>query len=143
MFIGRYYHRLEAKGRLSLPKEFREQESSWILTRGLEGSLFLLPPAEFEQQLKLIAARTLTKKTQREFIRLLTNDAKEVRVDKLGRIQLPDYLIEQAGLQKQVVIAGSYRYIEIWDQSKYHEHLDQVEDQAEILAEKIEIQDHE
>lgn len=137
MFIGRYYHRLEAKGRLCLPKEFRGQESSWILTRGLEGSLFLLPPSEFEEQLKIIAARTLTKKTQREFVRLLTNDAMAVEVDKLGRIKLPDYLIKQAGLQKQVVIAGSYRYIEIWDQTKYHQHLDQIGDQAETLAEKV------
>jgi len=143
MFIGRYYHRLETKGRLSLPKEFRSRESSWILTRGLEGSLFLLPPSEFEQQLKLIAARNLTKKTQREFVRLLTNDALAVTTDKLGRIQLPDYLIELAGLQKQVVITGSYRYIEIWDQAKYHHHLDKMKDQAELLAEKIEEDKHE
>ncbi len=137
MFIGRYYHRLESKGRLSLPKAFRHQQPNWVLTRGFEGCLFLLPFKEFEKNLSLIAAQTFTNKNQRELTRLLTNDAKEVKPDSLGRISVPDYLITQAGLDKQVVIVGSFQYIEIWDQVKYHQHLDTLSPDAEKIAEQI------
>lgn len=139
MFIGRYYHHLEEKGRLSLPKEFRTQHQNWVITRGLEGGLFLLPFDEFNKQLELISGNTFIKKNQRDMTRLLTNDAREVKPDSLGRITLPEYLIQQAELKKQVVIIGSFHYIEIWDQEKYHQYLAKIEPQSEKLAESIEI----
>ena len=139
MFIGKYYHRLEEKGRLSLPKEFRTQHQSWVVTRGLEGGLFLLPFDEFHKQLELISGSTFIKKNQRDMTRLLTNDAREVKPDTLGRITLPEYLIQQAELKKQVVIVGSFRYIEIWDQEKYHQYLTKIESESEQLAESINI----
>jgi len=143
MFIGRYYHRLEEKGRLSLPKSFREAGSDWIVTRGLDGGLFLYRPETFQRQLQELSERTFTKKRHRDFIRFLVNDARSVSIDKQGRVLLPDYLTEFAGLTKEVVIVGSFEYIEIWDTEKYHHYLDEVESKAEEIAEGIDNPSHE
>lgn len=137
MFIGRYYHRLEEKGRLSLPKVFREKSSDWIITRGLDGGLFLFKPDTFESQVAELAERTFTKKRHRDFVRYLVNDARQLQIDKLGRVSLPDYLTTFAKLQKEVVIVGSYSYIEIWDQTTYHSYLDTLEKSAVDIAEAI------
>ena len=138
MFIGRYYHRLEEKGRVSLPKAFRETGSDWIITRGLDGGLFLFKPETFEKQVQELSERTFTKKRHRDFVRYLVNDARQVSIDKQGRVLLPDYLTQFANLTKEVVIVGSYQYIEIWDQETYHTYLDTLEESAEKLAEEIE-----
>lgn len=135
MFIGRYYHRLEEKGRLSLPKNFREKSSNWVVTRGLDGGLFLFKPETFEDQVAELTERTFTKKQHRDFIRYLVNDARQVSVDKQGRVSLPEYLATFAELKKEVVVVGSFNYIELWDQEKYHTYLNTLEKQGEELAE--------
>jgi len=149
MFIGRYYHTVEDKGRLSLPKPLREtaqqqlnstqDEPSWIVTRGLDGGLFLFLEKTFQQQLADLADRTFTKKHNRDFLRLMTNDAQQVITDGQGRINLPQYLADQAQIKKQVVIVGSFQYVEIWSVEVYHSYLDQLSPQAEQIAEKLEL----
>lgn len=137
MFIGKYYHSLEENNRLSLPKKFRNVETDWIVTRGLDGGLFLLRAENFEQELQKISQRTFTKKAHRDFIRLMTNEAQEVSADKNGRVSLPEYLVDFAQLKKEVVIVGSYDQIEIWDRDNYHQYLTQLEENAAEIAEGI------
>ena len=139
MFIGRYYHRLEEKGRISLPKALRGQTKKWVVTRGLDGGLFLFPAESFENEIEKLALKTFTKKSDRDFIRYLTNDAYFLETDGHGRILLPEYLREFAHISKEVVIVGSYNKIEIWDMNTYHQYLDQLETQAEEIAESIDV----
>lgn len=137
MLIGKFYHRLEEKGRISLPKKFRSEKNEWVVTRGLDGCLFLFTTDDFEKKLAQIANRTFTKKAHRDLIRLMTNEASEVDVDSTGRVHLPEYLIEFAQLKKDIVIVGSYSNIEIWDRDTYHEYIDNLEENAEDIAESI------
>jgi MraZ protein len=137
MLIGKYYHHLEDKGRLSLPAKFREVNKSWIITRGLDGCLFLLQESNFKQELNKIAQSSLTKKANRDLLRLMTNEAKELEVDDNGRVNLPNYLIDFANLKKNIVVVGSLNHIEVWDQDHYHDYIDQIENQAESIAESI------
>jgi MraZ protein len=138
MYIGKYYHSLEEKGRLSLPKEFRQENNSWVVTRGLDGGLFLFKESDFQVQLQNLLSRTFTKKKNRDFIRLMTNEAKVVTPDKNGRVHLPEYLISFAKLKKNVVLVGSLEKIEIWDRDNYHNYVDSIESQAEEIAEQLE-----
>jgi len=141
MLIGKYYHHLEANGRLSLPAKFREINKEWIVTRGLDGCLFLLQESNFKKELEKIAQSSFTKKANRDLIRLMTNEAKKLTADENGRVNLPDYLIEFAQLKNNVVIVGSLNHLEVWDQEKYHHYIDQIEDQAESIAESIILDD--
>lgn len=136
MFIGRYYYTIEEKGRVSLPKSFREQEKLWVITRGLDGGVFLFPQADFQKQLQALNERGFTKKADRDFVRLMTNDAEEVEVDAVGRITLPEHLRATAQLTKQVVLVGSFERVEIWDVERYHAYVDNLVENAENIAEK-------
>ncbi len=138
MFIGRYYHTVEEKGRVSLPKPFREQCQSWVISRGLDGGIFLFPENIFHQQIQSIAQRTFTKKRDRDFVRYLTNDAYQLSIDANGRVLLPEYLKKYANLSKHVVIVGSFTYIEIWDVETYHTYIQKIESSAESISESIE-----
>ena len=137
MFIGRYYHKLEDKGRVSIPKNLRSEHKQWVGTRGLDGGLFLFLADDFQSEIQKLAESSFTKKNDRDFIRYMTNDAFNLEVDQNGRVLLPEYLTNFAQIKKDIVIVGSYNKIEIWDVIKYHNYIDQVEGQAEKLAENI------
>lgn len=128
MFIGRYYHTLEAKGRLIIPKEFRNQlESGGVVSRGLDGCLFLFPKSSWTELANKLASLPMTSLTGRQFTRLLVQSSVEMEADEMGRILLPEYLREIAKLKKHVVVAGALTRIEIWDRDSYHTHLDSLE----------------
>jgi len=137
MLLGKYYHTLEATGRVSLPKKMRDEHKTWVVTRGLDGGLFLIGSEQFAQELDAIAQRSLTHQAHRDFIRLMTNEAVEVIPDKIGRVQLPEYLITFAGLTKEVVIVGSFTRVEIWDRDRYHQYITAKESSADELANSI------
>ncbi len=139
MYIGRYYHTIEAKGRVSLPKKFRGTNTeTFILTRGFDGGLYVFPSETWANEVGTLTTRTFTKKDHRDVVRLMTNDASEVEVDHLGRILIPEYLRTFAHLEKQVVIVGSYNKIEIWDVERYHQYIENLETRANDIAEHIE-----
>ena len=138
MYIGRYYHTIESKGRVSLPKKFRDQgEEQLIITRGFDGGLYIFPSSTWATEVGSLTSRTFTKKDHRDVVRLMTNDAQEVEIDNLGRVLIPEYLREYAQLKKRVVLVGSMNKIEIWDAEKYHQYIESLEKNAEQITERI------
>ena len=63
--------------------------------------------------------------------------AAEADPDKQGRIIIPAPLIEAAGLGREVVVAGVYDHLEIWDRARWRAHLNEVEGSAENVAERL------
>jgi MraZ protein len=138
--IGRYYHALEQKGRLSVPKSFRETLGKEpVLTQGLEGCLFLFSKQEWETTIDGVVKQPLTTKKSRDWARYLSNTAVVSEPDNLGRILIPDYMQNFAKLTKRVVVVGSLNRVEIWDQEVYHNYLDQVSASVETIVEGIEV----
>lgn len=130
MFIGRYYHNLEAKGRLAIPGVYREKlTSGGVITVGLDGCLFLFPNSYWQELSEKLASLPLTSQPARQFTRLLVQSAADLALDSQGRTLIPDYLREHASLKKQVVIAGALTRIEIWDREAYHSHLNLITQQ--------------
>ena len=91
MFIGKYYYKLQANGRISLPKGFRDEGEDWVVTRGLDGCLFIFKADRFQEELSQLADRSFTKKAHRDLTRIMTNEAQEVKADNNGRVHLPKY----------------------------------------------------
>lgn len=138
MYTGRYYHKLDDKNRFSLPASFRESlGKKVIVTKGLDGCLFLFDLSQWAKKLEEAGNLEYTKKTNRDFVRLLTNDALELELDEHGRILLSSYLKDQANLKREIVIVGSLDRVEIWDQATYHDYMTKIESQAEDIAELI------
>ena len=69
---------------------------------------------------------------------MIANNAIEISFDRLGRIRIPDFLIDYAGLGKQVVVAGSLNRIEIWNQAVYKTYMQELNNKSEEIAEAIE-----
>ncbi|MDA1079316.1 MAG: division/cell wall cluster transcriptional repressor MraZ [bacterium] len=138
MFIGKYYYTLEAKGRVSLPKSFRSEQKNWVITRGLDGALFLFPELTYLAEVEKLSQLSTNKRAVRDAIRLLSNDAANLTPDKLGRISIPEHLIEGAGLTKNLVVVGSISKVEIWDRETYHNYLSELTSHAEETVEQLE-----
>lgn len=138
MFIGRYYHTIESKGRLAIPQSFRSQLSSGgVITRGLDGCLFLFPDSYWQKLAKKLASLPLTNSAARAFTRLLVQEAVSLDLDSQGRTLIPTYLRQETSLKKQVVIAGALTRIEIWDRDLYHQHIDLLAQDSKSLQDQI------
>ena len=138
MLIGEYEHSLDAKGRLIMPAKLRtDMGEKFIITKGLDGCLFVFSQNEwsnFESKLKELP---LTNKNARDFVRFFLSGATECEIDKQGRFLIPTNLRETATLQKEVVIIGVGTRIEIWDKEKWNSYNDEnisVEDIAENMT---------
>lgn len=125
MFIGTYYHSLDEKNRVSVPKSFRtELTPGSVITKGLDGCLFIFTSESWNKLVDKLATLPLTSKPARDFLRLLTYNAAPLETDKLGRTHLPENLISLAGITKEVVFAGALTRVEIWSKSSYHAYVD-------------------
>jgi MraZ protein len=138
MLIGEYHHNLDSKGRLSVPIKFRaELGSSAIVTKGLDGCLFLYPKAEWEMMAQKLANLPVSSSSARAFSRLMLSGAMELDIDKLGRALLPGYLRDYADLRGEAVLSGVFNRVEIWDKQAWGEYSKQAEASSTENAEKL------
>ncbi|MBP7998249.1 MAG: division/cell wall cluster transcriptional repressor MraZ [Chloroflexi bacterium] len=115
MFLGEYLHTIDDKGRLTIPAKYRaDLAGGVVITRGFDQNLIAFPLNEWEALAQRIMARPLADQDVREFRRRLFSGAIDLMPDRQGRILLPPYLREFAGINGEVVIAGMYNYMEIW-----------------------------
>ncbi len=126
LLIGRYEYALDRKNRLSVPPKFREalaQEKGrqFYLTSGFDGCLFIFLPSEWERLLAndLQMFSLPDKERERAFKRKFFSEAVDVDVDSAGRILIPQYLKEYAGLRNDVLVHGTGKRAEIWDPKRW------------------------
>lgn len=138
MFIGEYFHTIDDKRRLAIPAKFRKDlGKKAVLTRGLDNCLYLYPLAEWKKLAEKLSRLPITRSDSRAFARLMLAGAMDVALDQLGRILIPDYLKEYAGVGKKAVVAGLYNRIEIWDENNWESYKDQTTKEVEKIAEKM------
>ncbi len=140
MFIGEYQHSLDDKGRMQIPSKFRsELKVGAVVTRGLDNCLFLYTRQAWSDLAKRLANLPISRAKTRAFARLMLAGAMDVEIDAQGRMLLPDYLRKYAKLKRQVVVAGLYNRLEIWDKTGWENYKRSTEkasgDIAEALAE--------
>lgn len=138
MFIGEYKHTIDEKGRLAIPVKFRQDLARGaVVTRGLDASLFLFPKEEWDKLASKLAGLPLGQSNSRAFARLMLAGAMDVDVDKQGRLVVPEYLRRYAGIAKNVVVAGLYNRLELWDTERWEAYKAQTEAEAGNIAEKL------
>lgn len=120
MLIGEYEHSLDDKGRVIMPVKLRADIGErFIITKGLDGCLFVFSQLEwsnFERKLKELP---LTNKNARDFVRFFLSGAIECELDKQGRFLIANNLREYANITKEVVIIGVGTRLEIWNKEKW------------------------
>lgn len=138
MLLGEYKHNVDAKGRLIIPSKFREDLGErFIVTRGLDGCLFGYPMAEWTVLESKLKQLPLAKKESRAFTRFLYSAATECSLDKQGRINLPNPLINHASLEKTCYIIGVSDRIEIWSEEKWDAFSHDANESFEEIAEEM------
>jgi len=138
MFIGEFQHNLDDKGRIAIPSKFRlPLKKGAVVTRGLDNCLFLYTKTEWEKLASKLAALPISQANSRAFARLMLAGAMDVEVDKQGRVVLPEYLRAFAELKKDVVVAGLYSRVEIWDKTKWNTYKSQTEKNSNEIAERM------
>jgi len=138
MFLGEYLHTLDAKKRVSLPVKFRKEVGKKIVvTRGLDNCLFVYSLKDWRVITEKLSQLSIAQANQRGFNRFLLSGAVEGEVDSVGRILIPEFLKDFAGLKTRVVVAGVNDRIEIWEEKKWKTYKSQIEAQADEMAEKL------
>jgi len=138
MMIGEYSHNIDDKGRLAIPVKFRHVLSKGAtVTRGLDNCLFLYTKNEWDKVAEKYANLPIAQANSRAFSRLMLAGAMDVELDKQGRIILPEYLRKFASVKKNVVIAGLYNRLEIWDEELWNKYKGQTEAESGAIAEKM------
>ena len=137
--MGEYNHTIDAKGRLIIPSKFRDTlGDEFVVTKGLDGCLFVYDNAEWAAFEEKLNSLPLTSKDARKFVRFFLAGAVQAEVDKQGRILLPASLRKYAELEKDVVLAGVGKRIEIWNKEKWEAISSYDEDDMDQAAEHME-----
>ncbi len=135
MFRGRYEHTIDSKGRLSIPARFREtlgeRYDSRLVVTTYDNCLIAYPHQEWQVLEDKVAALPEFKKDTKAFLRFFYSSAVDCNIDRLGRILVPQALREYAKFEKDVILVGTFRHVEIWSKALW--------EQAEAQASEEEI----
>jgi MraZ protein len=138
MFMGEYQHNIDKKGRVFIPARLREGlGDAFVLTKGLDSSLFAFPMAEWRELEQKIRSLSFTNRDSRAFSRFLFSGASECEIDKQGRILIPQNLRDHAHLVKEAVIIGVSSRVEIWSGDIWENYKNSASSSYEDIAEKI------
>ena len=133
-FRGTYEHTLDAKGRVAVPKKFREGllegltdyvGEELIVTYGLSNQLFVFSKAGFDDFSRRYSA--LPGEQADLLDRFFGACANECALDAQGRILIASHQKAFAGLEKEVVWVGQRGHVELWSAQRWTEALDAVQ----------------
>lgn len=121
-----------------MPVKFRAGlASGCVLTRGLDGCLWVYSTDEWAVIADEVSKMPITQKNARSFSRFILSGAMDLTIDKAGRINLPKYLNDYAGIKSKVVITGMHNRLEIWAEEKWSEFKKEMEKNSDTVAENL------
>ena len=133
MFLGEYTHSLDPKGRLTIPARFRTPlTDGLVISRGQDACLVIYPQREWESLAESLGRLPRSNRDARSYNRLLFSGASEATLDKMGRVLIPAFLREHAGIHDDAVLVGANKIIEIWNPEAWQKTL--TENLAEMEA---------
>ena len=120
-FRGTFDYSLDAKNRLTVPAKFRAALSDGVvLNKGVDGCVEIWRPGDYE---------SFTAEALQGFHRLSEEGRKlrsyfgansmDTELDSAGRVGVPTFLLEHAGLNKEVVVVGAEDCLQVWDRAKW------------------------
>ena len=139
--VGHYNCKLDAKGRVLVPSEFKEQlggqvEEGFVLRPGLHAHCLELYTTKdwFAVQDQLRASFSQFNKKQEAAMRRYDAGSRFVKLDASGRLLITKDLIEKASLTKDIVITSVTTKMEIWDKELYEQSINEDLSDEEFFA---------
>ena len=138
MLIGEYHHNIDEKGRLIIPSKFREEiGKSFVVTKGLDGCLFVYSLVEWEKIVNRLKKLPFTKKDARTFTRFFLASATVCEFYRQCRINLDNSLILYAGIEKECAIIGVNDRLEIWALDKLNKLMQENYEKLDEISENL------
>lgn len=142
MFRGQFTYSIDAKGRISIPAKLRkhispEANDSFVMTQGTTTCIDIYPLDQwvlFEQRLLKLDQ---FKPGDAKFIRMISQYATEDTMDSQSRILIPQNLIDYAKIEKEVLILGVLKKIEVWNPKIYEDYIKDSDESYEEIAAKV------
>lgn len=126
LFSGEHAPTLDEKGRFAIPSRFRsaatwvDGKETWVLTRGFEQCLVLFTGETWHRIMQeKLSGLSMGNRKHRIFLRHFVGPAVELQADKQGRIVIPQNLREYAGINRDLMVLGAGKYIEVWGSSQF------------------------
>ena len=139
MLTGEFNHSIDSKGRLIIPSKLRDSLGEhFVITKGMDGCLFLYPENEWEAFEEKLRTLPLTNKKARDFKRFFLGSAVDGEIDKQGRVLISSSLRTYASLEKEVVLAGVLDKVEIWSKEAWDARTNDIEENIEDIASDME-----
>ena len=142
MFRGHYTYSIDNKGRISIPAKLRkhvapEANDTFIMTKGTSTCIDIYQLDQWQKiEEKLLQLNSFNPE-EAKFIRMFSQYATDGTLDTQSRILIPQSLIEYARIEKEVLILGALKKIEVWNPVLYEEYLNKTGETYEQIAAKV------
>lgn len=143
LYCSQYRHARDDKGRLQVPARWRNGEAEtclmviewkeWIDANTSHPCLLVVPPAVWERLVESLKALPFGDPISQKKRRLVGKRSQRVAIDKAGRINIPDEMLQKVGIQKEAIFVGLLDRFQIWDPDRYKE-IDSEDDKFEAEA---------
>ena len=129
MFRGNHPTRVDEKGRLKVPAEFKrvidEKYGQQFYITSLDGKVAQVYPfEEWERIEQKLAGLSTFNPTKRKFLDRTNYWGQQVEIDGQGRLLVPQLLREAAGLKGEVAVTGMLTYLEVRNLEAYRREIE-------------------
>ena len=131
MFFGEFEYKLDNKGRLPVPPQFRDALSEGVfIAPGPDKCVNAYSAKEWKRFSEDISAASTSPSKLRKLKRTMFGQAFPTGIDGQGRLSLPVPLRAYAGISTDAVVVGVSDHLEIWDKSAWDS--EKADDQAQV-----------
>jgi MraZ protein len=132
MFRGNHPTRVDEKGRLKVPAEFKrvidEKYSTQFYITSFDGKVAQLYPfEEWERIEQKLAGLSTFNPTKKKFLNRVNYWGQQVEMDGQGRLLLPQLLREAAGIKGEVAVTGNLTYLEVRNLEAFRKEIEEEE----------------
>ncbi|MDD5711298.1 MAG: division/cell wall cluster transcriptional repressor MraZ [Smithellaceae bacterium] len=137
-FRRQFNHTIDDKGRIIFPAKFRDifakEHNNMMVMTTWGGYIMVFPYDEWQIIEEKVSRQSIIDKNVRAFQRFFISPAVDCTLDSQGRVLIPPTLREYAGLDKDIIIAGMLKTIEIWSKDRFQSDLSETGNNPDALS---------
>lgn len=136
MFVGEYRHSLDSKSRLSFPTRLREKlGAEFVMCRSFDKCIMIHPMDSWQEFADKLSSLQVVE--DRNVSRYFFSGAVCASLDGQGRVVIPQHFRDFAGIDKNVVLIGNNKHLELWDEATWDEELTRSMQSEDIMSRLI------